>query len=924
MHREAEEQPQNRSLLWRVWLMDGPVLQNADGEQTHRFRSQKVGALLAYLALKLGRPCPREELAYAIWTDEDDPQVVANRLRVALASLRRQLEPAGVPFGSVLDVSEPGRIRLRAETVWCDVAAFEQAYKAGRHAEAARLLNGTLLPGYYDDWAVLERERLETLSFIEEEKRRRGEKETERTTENTGAIQNPNALITQRSHDQTSPLLPFSSSPLLPLPLYLTRYFGREKEKEQLHELICQYRLVTLTGHGGMGKTRLAVETARTFPLPCVFVPLADVAQSEQIPEAILRALRVTPAPNAELTEQIVALFLRREPLLLLLDNAEHLIEATATLTFRLLEAVPDLTILVTSRQRLNIAGEMILPLDTLPTPEPDTSAEQFRDSPAVALFVDRARNARPDFALSPRHAPAIQQICEMLNGVPLALELAAARVVSQTPTQIAESLQAGLMLLQSSQHGLSKRHRSLRASIQGSFDLLSPELQAFFAALSVFQGGWTAESVHSVTDCPQTEEFLEVLTLRSLLFLQENEATGTLRYSFLESIRQFAAEQLLEPQCTVALARHADYFLSLAASVMEDDFRSLRVLDAEQENLHAALETGWTRQDEPFWRGLVGALNYAYVRGKHSISLAWAERAHSVASAIPNTELSFRVRFACYPPLSYAGKLEQVRALGEQMRSEAQALDDPAGLIYANIILGNLATFAKDWDASLDYAREALETARQINDAELLCRSLRVTAWLMHNAATANPAMDAETRAALSQESDRLSRECLALMPAASTYLTFATLTLSYSLKAQGRKDEAYRYLKQAQQIAVEHGMNAMLIFALVEESRLAIEDELWEYAAWIYGAFRALREKTGYFSAESNPQIEQPLADLLAHFGAKRFEELARQGEKAPLDSLPVFSLHNLPKFDAELPNALTTRCPNIPSRAERINRQ
>ena len=260
--------PSNK--LWRVRLFEGPILETLSGVEIKRFRSQKVGALLAYLALRLGRHCPREELCVAIWPEEDDTQIVANRLRVTLASLRRQLEPSGIPFGTVLDAAGTGRIRLREETVWCDAVAFEQALKAGRQEEAALLLTGTLLPGYYDDWVVRERERFDALQETLQEK----------PTPAGVSGQTPQEKIflpiRREAGEVPAPVVSY------PLPLYLTRYFGREQEKQRLLALICEKRLVTITGPGGMGKTRLAVETAQRMQTPSVFVALADVTEGEQ------------------------------------------------------------------------------------------------------------------------------------------------------------------------------------------------------------------------------------------------------------------------------------------------------------------------------------------------------------------------------------------------------------------------------------------------------------------------------------------------------------------------------------------------------------------------------------------------------------------------------------------------------------------
>jgi predicted ATPase len=537
------------SLLWRVRLFEGPVLADAAGNEVSRFRSRRVGALLAYLALNLGRLCPREELYEAIWP-EDDLQLVRNRLRVALASLRRQMEPSGAPFGAVIDVGMPGQVRLRAQTVWCDVPAFEAAIREGRPQEAARLARGVLLPGYYDEWAISARERCEAL--------RDG--------------------LEPASESASIPPMPAISAPAQPsnhrLPPYLTRFYGRQVERDSLLHLLDAHRLVTITGPGGIGKTRLAVETARGASWPAIFVPLTDLAMTDAHPtatpeerlsnptpntehptpntlpaatpmeqrlcEAILRALLLPPGAADAREERLIAALQGRGPTLLLLDNTERLIDPVAALALRLLTVLPDLRLLVTGRLRLDVYGEALLPLRQLEIPVSPPPLEQLVQLPAAALFLDRARAALPDFALAPRHADALYEICRRLEGIPLALELAAAHVTAQSLEQIVQSLRQDNANLKSRQKGRPERHRSLRAVIETTLELLPQEARAFLFTLARFQGRWTVERAQLLTGSRHCEEFLELLVNSSLLERRENEQRGVVEFSCLETIRQF------------------------------------------------------------------------------------------------------------------------------------------------------------------------------------------------------------------------------------------------------------------------------------------------------------------------------------------------------------------------------------------------
>ena len=880
--KEPQTDNSSAGWRWRVRLLDGPLLENAAGDSVRHFRSQRAGALLAYLALRLGRPCPREELYAALWPEEADLRVTANRLRVALASLRRQLEPTGIPFGTVLDVSDNGRVRLRSEAVWCDIAAVEAALKAGRSREAASLLAGDLLPGYYDEWVLTERARWERM------------REELEPLQRAAAVAEPLPdLPTNREADGRFPS---------PLPSYITRFFGREAEQERLLTLLCANRLVTIMGPGGMGKTRLAVETVRHAHLPTVWVSLAEGTTPAFVAQAILRALHVTPTVEQDLVDQIIAVLLRREPLLLLLDNAELLVETVADIAARLLRSVPDLVMLVTSRQALNVAGETMLPLGPMTTPAADTPINDLLNIPAVALFVDRARCARPDFTLAPRHAASLLDICRLLEGMPLALELAAARIVAQTPAQIATALEAGLLSLKSQQHGFAARHRSLRAAIQGSTELLSFEAQHFFATLSVFQGGWSAQAARAVTGCEQAEEMLEELSRRSLVRLHEDEVTGTMRGTFLESIRQFASEQLTDMQRENLPFRHAEYYLTLVAGVSEENVETLMPLDADQENILAALEAGFQQKPAWFWHGLCGALVYAHVRGRHRVYLPWAERALSCASEAPNVNMRTRLRFAAYTILSYVGQLSRLTTIAEDIQRDADAEHSLFAQIHAQLIHCWVFGMMRDFHAFAPLGRQTLAGARLLQDPSALHRVLRITGFLFGRYGTILAPHEPETALTYWQESERLHREFLAIAPSRSTQRPYVHNTLFTSLRAQNRAEEAYAILKEGQRIALAQENYAMLLFAFRDEADLVLAHEYWHYAALLYGAYYALKERNGYNLHPGSSSTDLPPESLLQHLPPGQYERLLQQGGKLPFALLTTFSLSHSPIFDAD----------------------
>jgi len=801
-------------------------------------------------------------LCDALWPEED-LDVASNRLRVTLASLRRQLEPAGVSFGSVLDIGTPGNVILRATTAWCDVQAFEQALQAGRREEAARLAQGTLLPGYYDEWALEARERIEALR----EELRDVSREKGPRIEKALACPPPTAVHR--------------------LPLYLTRFFGREAERQKLVSLIQSNRLVTITGPGGIGKTRLAVETAGTMPGTCVFVPLADLPSPERVPEAVLQALLISPQAHSDPLAQLIEVLQQREAVVLILDNAEHVLEAVIMLGLRLLEAAPRLRLLVTSRHRLDILGEALLPLEPL-EPPPHTSAPgRLEEFPAIALFLDRARNVRPDFVLNVRQTEALVEICHRLEGMPLALELAAARVTAQTPVQIASTLAADMMELKSRQRALPERHRSLRAAIHGSFDLLTAELQGFVAKLSVFQGGWTAEAARVVTGDLSAAEALEELVARSLVVVRDEEGSGSVRYVFLETMRQFAAEQLSDLDRDALPARHAHYFLTLAAKGDEDDLRTLRPLDAEQENLRAAIAWGAWRQDRIFWAGLAGALLHAFVRGHHRRALDWIDTSLPHVSGIADAEVRFRVRYAACQILPDIGRFAAARQTALEMKADAETCGNAVQSAHAEVILGFVEEAAGHFEAAVDQQRAALRRARHLDSPALLLACLSHTSGALHGYGAV---LGAETEAGrrMLEEAEALAREMIARVPPASRRVSLASMMAGASLFFLKRFDEALPLLKRVQTLAIANGTMTELMFSFAYESDIARIRGDFDKAALLFGAFLQLQERMGFSLERAQSFRPNWLQELIGHLrttlGVERFDSLVRQGRQTP----------------------------------------
>jgi predicted ATPase len=505
-----------------------------------------------------------------------------------------------------------------------------------------------------------------------------------------------------------------------------SRFFGREEETERLKKMLTspRTRLVTLTGPGGTGKTRLATEAAAHLMTDsaaqdgtAVFVPLADITDASRLFDMILKALGGLQGHGLSMLEQLAQALDAQPNPVLILDNFEQLVEEGAMRVQEILSRVSGVKILVTSRIKLGIAAEQEFHLSSLPTSAGETTLEALLEVPSIAMFVDRAQCVRPDFQLTSGNLDAVCQLCDYLEGLPLALELAAARITVLSPSQILAQVQAGrLDFLASRRRDGASRQRTLRATLDWSYHLLSEAGQEFLRNVSVFRGGWTMEACREVCPLSEPDALSLVALLRDSSLIDVVDGEEGLRFTLLETVREYAQEQLelLGEEAAVS-RRHRDYFQGFAELAEANLYGADQVfwldrLEVEHENLLAAL--AWSASDpEGKEAGLLLASSLGRFWQVHSHLAEGRGRLKEVlgrTAGMPPSPLRARaLTIAGVLALDQADHREARLVLDESL-AIYQKLHDDRGVAGDLLIVGHLAR-----DQGLDaVAKELYEKA--------------------------------------------------------------------------------------------------------------------------------------------------------------------------------------------------------------------
>ena len=521
------------------------------------------------------------------------------------------------------------------------------------------------------------------------------------------------------------------------LPKDRTRFIGRNQELSDCQRVLEDSRLLTLAGLGGCGKTRLAIKVAESltskFPAGAWFVDLAPLTETSRVVGAVAQVLGLREEADRDLNDLVIN-HISDKKMLLVLDNCEHLLSSCAEFVDGLLNSCAEIHIVGTSREALNVQSERVMQLPPLRVPDTRSclSFESVQSADAIRLFVDRAQIVRPSFELTTANVASVAEVCRRLDGIPLAIELAAARVKILSIEQILTKLDDRFKLLSSVGRTMLPRHQTLRAVIEWSYDQLASEEQRLLRALSVFAGGWTLALASTVV--PDLDEF-EILDLHSQLVdksivVVSSEQSASLRYSFLETVRQFLLEKLDESgEAERAREAHYKAMLDLAerglAERVTDEELWTAELEVESDNMRVALEYARGVDSEKYL-SLVGALAWFWIVKTHIAEGREHLTAALAASAVnPSRPSRARALWGAAQMLALQGDASEARAWIDEARSMSRDLGDTREIALALEGIGWTHFFRSEDDAACAAFEECLRLQRAGGDQHLIIRAM-------------------------------------------------------------------------------------------------------------------------------------------------------------------------------------------------------
>jgi predicted ATPase/class 3 adenylate cyclase len=682
------------------------------------------------------------------------------------------------------------------------------------------------------------------------------------------------------------------------LPAQLTRLIGRDEEIARLTELLAANRLVTLTGTGGTGKTRLALAVAAEalddFGDGVFFVDLSAVADPDVVPSTVAAALRVR-AEAGRPAIATVADHLREKKLLLLLDNFEHLLDAASTVLEPLLREAPAVTVLVTSRIPLRLYGEQQFHVPPLAVAEQDRvlDAKAVAQSAAVALFAERAAAVRPEFRVTEPNAPVIAEITARLDGLPLAIELAASRIKLLSPEQLLGRLEQRLPLLAATDRNVPERQRTVRRTIDWSHELLGPAEQRMFARLSVFAGGADLDAVEAIVN-PGGE--LDLDTLDGLAALVENNLVRSFdppdaapRFGMLETIREYGLERLTEGgEEEIIRCRHAQHWVEVAGRAAErlsgpEQALWTRRLELDHDNFRAALSWALRSGEAEVGLRLAAALDHFWrVAGHIGEGLRWLDELLALPRSADLAVVRARALAAAGGLAPWVGAIDAQMRYAQEAAAIFKDVGDSDGLVHALSALGwgNLHT------GNLQVARELLEEAKSVAGADSASEiAANCDLGLGVLALTEGRAGDARSHL----------ENALRMYGGTSDpyWVAFTEMLLGYVDRLEGRLDAAESRFR-ASLTRFRESNTVMMAATLVNAfADLALQRRQHERALRLAGASDALREPFGEKSPLEQASTVDVREALRSVVDEATMADLYEQGRVMELDEAVAYAL-------------------------------
>lgn len=921
--------------------------------------SRPAQSLFAYLILSAGTAHRREKLAGLFWPDSLE-ETARDNLRHALWRLRKALQ--SISAASYLQANDLTITFAASSDYWLDAAALASLGERDSIEDLISVLScyqGELLPGFYEEWAVLERAHLHSIfehqmarlnARLQQEKRwldvldwaerwiKLGEKPEpayralmsahaskgdmskvaaayERCVQSlkesgVEPSEETKQLFTDLKAAKTSaqdvsgtpkPSLKESSSTI---PVPLTSFVGRERELNEIARLLAGSRLLTLTGPGGVGKTRLAIQTAqdslKRFKDGVFWVGLTSLPEGNLIPQEIAQSLNIRTLPQEPLVETLIH-YLRSRDVLLVLDNCEHLIGACAQVTEQLLGSCPRLKILATSIEALGIFSEATwqVPSLSLPGMQKPLSLEELKQFASIELFDERASHARSDFTLNEKNARSIALICQRLDGIPLALELAAARIKVLSVDEILARLTDRFSLLTAGSRTAVPRHQTLRATIDWSHDLLTEAERILFRRLAVFAGGFTLEAVESV--CSQERlkrsdilDLLGRLVDKSLVIVEQVSGTPETRYRQLETIRQYALEKLiaLGDEARAVRNRHLEAFVQLAEEAEPQIFGAeagvwFKRIELELDNLRAAMEWATNTGHAVSALRIAGSLVYFwFVQGP--LLAEWYDRIQQ-ALACPEGREETQARakalngigfmyWADMHPTNNRTELEEALRIGH-------ALGDRRNIATSLRNLGLLANIQGNYLESRSFLEDSLEIWRTIGSSGRMD-----SAWTLTFLGDVALNLEEAARARLLyEEAVSIWRE-----HGDKNFLAYSLRRLGQVAWYETHYAEAIALCTESLNLNLDVGDRRGVIACLAGFTAVAVAQQSWERAAQLASAVESKLSSIGIQLLQlDKAEFEHSLSSLEFHFDEKTLSKFRKKGRTMSLEQAMVFAL-------------------------------